>query len=311
MDPITHGVIGGLLAVGAGHTASISEPVFLASVLGAMAPDLDIVYHLKGQLSYLKNHRGKSHGPIGLILWSSIVTGVISIYTNVSWEVWAWAFIGGISHTFIDSLNSYGVQLYGIKKHQKISLNLLQVFDPVILILGLLGWLFQNLNFVHLTLLALASWIGLRYYFRRQGERKIYKWLTGLIGEPPCRIVVMPAMWGIWRWDFVAEYQEYYLSGSWWMNKNKITIAKEITRVDGESKEIALQTKVGQFFTSLTPVYAITREDWQDQEVLVFYDLRYLVGDRFLHRATIVLDERGLPYTQILQPFREDNCINL
>ncbi|MFZ5626104.1 MAG: metal-dependent hydrolase [Bacillota bacterium] len=312
MEPLTHGVIGGLVALGAGNTVSLSEPAFIASVLGAMAPDLDIVYHLKGQLSYLENHRGKSHGPVGLILWSSLVTCFLALFfDDINWQTWVWALIGGISHTLMDAFNSYGIHFTKPGRSKKISFNLVQVFDPIILLLGVLGLVYSSPFHARLALLAIAGWMVVRYCCRKIGENKIRTWLSRVKGQQPDKIIVMPAMWGLWKWDFVAEFNSQYISGSWWMNTDKKVIFKEIDKVERDIKEKVLETEAGKFFTLLTPVYAITRERWQDREAFVLYDLRYLVGDRYLHRATVILNEQGQPLTQVIQPFTEQNCINL
>lgn len=61
MDPITHGVVGLAIAAFTGETVSIASPYAMGSLLGAVIPDADIIMQVKGDYSYLKNHRGMSH----------------------------------------------------------------------------------------------------------------------------------------------------------------------------------------------------------------------------------------------------------
>ena len=148
MDPISHAIIGGALSLVNGGEISANNPFLIASMLGAVSPDFDIVYRLKGEVKYLREHRGFSHSIPGLVILSAGICAVLSlIYPAAALqELFLWAFVGAFSHTFFDYLNSYGVELFGPLSKRKFTLNLLQIADPIILILMGLSFVFAHFN---------------------------------------------------------------------------------------------------------------------------------------------------------------------
>ncbi|NLC11580.1 MAG: metal-dependent hydrolase, partial [Firmicutes bacterium] len=79
MDPITHAVFGIGLAGFSNTLFSPYNPIYAAAITGAVAPDLDVITHLGGRLSFLKHHRGFSHSLPGLILSAALISIIISI----------------------------------------------------------------------------------------------------------------------------------------------------------------------------------------------------------------------------------------
>ena len=73
MDPVTHGLVGAAVAVLSGAEVSFTNPFLIATTLGAVSPDLDIVYQSRGHYTYLKNHRGLSHSIPGLAFFASLI----------------------------------------------------------------------------------------------------------------------------------------------------------------------------------------------------------------------------------------------
>lgn len=57
MDSLSHGLIGLAVAGLSGHPFSLNDPIYLATAIGAQAPDFDIIVQLKDNFSYIKQHR--------------------------------------------------------------------------------------------------------------------------------------------------------------------------------------------------------------------------------------------------------------
>lgn len=114
MDPITHAVVGLGTASLSGQDFTLTNPVYLASITGALAPDLDILLRLGGEITYLKHHRGITHSLPGILILSAITTlGICLVLPSQKiLQVFLWAFIGGLSHSLLDIFNSYGVKLF-------------------------------------------------------------------------------------------------------------------------------------------------------------------------------------------------------
>jgi len=129
----------GRMAVGCyPDRAFLTNPIYLGSLLGALAPDLDIVLHIKGQVPYLRYHRGPSHGLLGwlFIPGNSLILGLF--FPTILASTLFWSFMGALSHTLLDILNSHGARLLWPFSNGRTTLNLLTIFDPVVFIL-LLG----------------------------------------------------------------------------------------------------------------------------------------------------------------------------
>ncbi|WP_370149829.1 metal-dependent hydrolase, partial [Exiguobacterium profundum] len=90
MDTATH--IG--MGLGLSAIATLSPEVsgdaqlFLAmtatALVGSHAPDFDTVFKLKGNSTYLRQHRGRSHGITALLAWPIIVSAVIGTVLGVN-----------------------------------------------------------------------------------------------------------------------------------------------------------------------------------------------------------------------------------
>ena len=99
MDPLTHALAGVLTASFSGEPMSITNPILLGALLGSMAPDLDIVYQTKGDVAYLKNHRGFNRVCCYLSWYSWFSKFDISrnglfddIFVDFSWNINTWFF---------------------------------------------------------------------------------------------------------------------------------------------------------------------------------------------------------------------------
>src|SRR5690554_3913753 len=137
MDPVTHGMVG--LAIASISGEPIIGAVSIGATLGAMSPDLDIVMQFKGHLSYLKNHRGISHSIPFLVGISLIISAILSwIFPDTAYsQILLWTFLGALSHSLLDILNSYGAQLFWPFSKKRFSGSLLLSYDPMIIILSL------------------------------------------------------------------------------------------------------------------------------------------------------------------------------
>src|SRR4029079_9183310 len=77
MDNLTHTLFGLTLArtplarAGRGTTAAL--------VLASNAPDIDIVAVIRGNDSYLRWHRGPTHGPLGIIALGLLVAAIVRL----------------------------------------------------------------------------------------------------------------------------------------------------------------------------------------------------------------------------------------
>lgn len=155
MDNLTHT----LTAIAISQTGLNRKTRFatLAVILGANAPDIDIVSGYKNSITYLEYHRGILHSFIGitglaLIIWTLLLLfgrkarPKPGIPFNSRWLLLA-AFLGTGSHLLLDFTNSYGVRPFLPFSGRWYAWDIMFIFDPLlwaIFIAGLgLPWLLR------------------------------------------------------------------------------------------------------------------------------------------------------------------------
>lgn len=140
MDTGTHLVMGISLA-GLAHidpvvaaSPSLAIAVTIATILGSQAPDADSVLRLKNNAVYIRNHRGISHSLPFLLLWTVLITGLLSLlFRGVSVPHLAlWTGVAVCIHVFSDLFNTYGTQAMRPFTEKWISWNIIHIFDPFI-----------------------------------------------------------------------------------------------------------------------------------------------------------------------------------
>ncbi|SDF22136.1 metal-dependent hydrolase [Sporolituus thermophilus] len=297
MDTLSHALIGMAVAGLSGHPLSASDPVYIAAVLGAQAPDLDIIAGLRGGMAYLRQHRAMSHSVPGVTAWSALIAaGLCFFVPDIAFtKAFGWAFAGGLSHIIVDYFNTHGAAvLWPLRKERK-SCHLLNVFDPILILLMLSLYTYP-LPMRHVALATftlLVSYLGLRLALRHRAA----KWLTGYFaGHAVMRVTIMPSLQRIFFWDFVIETTDRYFVGQVGALYPVLAVRAELSKQRiSEITAMAQNTFLGQFFQSFTPFRHVEEEQAENGKAVHIYDLRYFCGEEFRHRATIYFDDANTP----------------
>lgn len=289
MDSLSHALVGLAVAGLSGHQPSLGDPIYIATVLGAQAPDFDIVAQVRGNMAYLRQHRAFSHSIPGIALWAAAIAAGMELFASgtAAGQLWLWAFAGGLSHTVIDYFNSHGTAILWPFRRERKSFPLLNVFDPVLIIL-LLTTYATRLPMREISLLTfttLALYICSRYYLRQRAAA----WLTKrYAGELMHRIWVMPCLTRLFYWDFVVETERRYINGRLGALYPLLEIKADLPRHSLSPLAIeASKTTLGEFFTTFTPFIYFEEPSGSEAGRVNIYDLRYHSGERFIHSATI------------------------
>lgn len=312
MESVTHALIGAGFAALSGEVPSLTNPIYLGCILGSIAPDFDIILYLKGELPYLKHHRGFSHSLPGLALISLAITGVIGIFypLAVFWpQLIFWTFLGALSHSFMDVLNSYGAKILWPLIDNKINLNLLMILDPFLIVLFSALWFLPG----NLAVNAQIIWsiFGLYLLLRLLMREKLKRYLGDFFGLDGWEnSFILPAIYGMGTWDFAVTQNNTYIVGQVNFFKRKVLIRERLPIIK-ESKIIkkALQSKLGKVFQNFTPHFHITHCQSKDCHVINFLDLRYYIRNDFLHRGTVILDQQFNLVEGIFQPYHKNRRI--
>lgn len=156
MEPVTHFLTGACL--GRSGFNRITAYATLTMVLAAEAPDIDLVWGLRGPVAEFQHHRGITHTFLGAPFMAILVTGAIWLWHRwrmrglgkqasdtagsqpdrkqhappVRWGwIWFVALIADLSHLLLDWTNNYGLRpLFPLNPHWYAG-NIFFIFEPV------------------------------------------------------------------------------------------------------------------------------------------------------------------------------------
>ena len=312
MDPLTHVIVGAAVAVIGGAEVSIADPVLIAVVLGAVSPDLDIVYQYWGHYAYLKHHRGFSHSIPGLLGFAGIIGLIMTLVFPQTgfWTFFLWSFIGALSHSLMDLLNSYGVMLFYPFSKKKYTLNLLMITDPVFVAgnIGIIYAGYENNGWLWPIVVVTGVYLFFRLLMRRRAERLIRKYY----GVHVEKLVVMPSFIGLFKWDFIVRVNKKNIVGQLNLVTCRLQIHQRLKLATEEIAEKLERTKIGKIFKEFTPFCHIHCEEQDDKLIGRFIDMRYYVRNSFLHHATVIMDkEKDMVEKALFQPYSLKNQIEI
>ncbi len=299
MDTLSHALLGIAVAGLSGDPLSFNNPIYLAAIIGAQAPDFDIIAKVRGNFALLRQHRAFSHSIPGLVMWSSLITtGFFCFFAGAPPDkVFIWSFLGGLSHIIIDFFNAHGAAILWPISRERKSFSLLNVFDPVLLSIMLTVFL-QGLPAKETSLLFFSS-TGLYIVIRYALKLRASSWLKQYFADTTIiRILVLPSLKSILSWDFVVETNTQYYVGQLGILNLNIIIHSELAKQSlSPAAQGAQKTILGEFFSSFTPFSYVTEhhDNKQKAKLVHIYDLRYFLNKSFLHSATIVFGNDEQP----------------
>ena len=147
MEPVTHFLTGACL----GRSGFNRRTAYatLAMTLAAEAPDMDILWGLRGPVAGFEHHRGITHTFLGAPFVALAVTAVVWLWHRSRrgppvvpprWALmWLLSCLAVLSHIFLDWTNNYGVRPFFPFNPRWYSLDIAFIIEPVIFAALLLG----------------------------------------------------------------------------------------------------------------------------------------------------------------------------
>lgn len=313
MDPLTHIMVGLGLASYSGTPLSFGSPLYTAVTLGSLIPDLDFVWGIKGEISYLSEHRGASHSVLGIAALSFLSAALISLFFQDTpyGSLFLWTLAGSVSHILLDFLNPHGIQLLWPFKRKRYHWSLLNGFDPF-LVAG------SILIIINAHGQIIAPTLGLSFYavyiiFRWAMSVSAYQYLWKRFDRSQAKkTVIMPSLFSLWRWDFFIDNGNTITAGDIRPFRKDFHIATTLKKSTDSIITKALQYKVGKMFYDFTPYMHILPVKRENNEIILeFIDLRYRIKDSFLHSAVAVFNENEELETAFFCPFSKKKQIPL
>jgi len=302
MDTGSHVLFGATLAGFAMTDPALSSrPELLPFVLSALvvcshAPDFDTIVRLKSKGAYVRWHRGITHAVPAWPLWPLVgalpFAALPGVDASVAWHMYAWCLAAVAFHVALDALNGYGVQLLRPFSRKWVHLDVLTIWDPFLFALHLgtfAGWAAGawSPNPAFLLLYgATFAYIGFRMWRHRRRVRALRESL-----RPVGVCYVMPCLhW--WKWSFVAELEDRYVSG--FIRYGRIEDVSELEKGGpAESDplvEASRQSESARAFLAFASRVHVTVGETGDGYVVRFRDMRFRYGQTMPFGADVTLD---------------------
>lgn len=271
--------------------------VMLGTVLGAQAPDADIVLRLKGNASYIRNHRGISHSWIAVPIWAAIITSLIQwLYGfDLPWlHLGGWTLLATTVHVVSDLFNSYGTMAAWPVSKRFIAWNIIHLFDPFLFVLCLAAiglWAFGAADPARLFPFMYAILV-LYYLYRAQRHRSgtlRARNLDKTAGTaPPASYTLIPTL-TLSDWNVIRRDPDGSLTvGN--LHKNRLTWIETLRSADHEAVERSKRDKDIQGFLAISEycIAKLAAYEWGWE--VRWVDVRYRHKQEYLFNAVIVLD---------------------
>ena len=201
MDPIAHTFTGAALAAAGLRRAT---PLATAAlVIGANAPDIDVLAGFAGSYAALAMRRGWTHGVLALVVLPFVVTGLLLLWDRLrpgradrvparGRALLGLAALAVVTHPVLDWLNNYGMRWLMPFDGRWSYGDALFIVDPwVWLVLGAVLFLRYSRSALALTLWAvfwgLGTWLMLTAPFIPAPSRAL--WAAGVVAMLAARIL--------------------------------------------------------------------------------------------------------------------------
>ncbi|MBZ5749192.1 MULTISPECIES: metal-dependent hydrolase [Metabacillus] len=298
MDTSTHITMGfglaGLAYIDPAVAANpeLAHAILIGTVAGSNAPDFDYVIKLfKGNGMYTEHHRGASHSIPALFILTLIISSVISLFfSHITFlPLLYWTFLAVILHVGFDIMNTYGTQAGRPFTKKWLSLNFIPLFDPIIILIHVIGFILWLTNFspgivFFYGYFILTVYLIIRFFVSLEKRRYITE-ATNKMGE----MTIIPTMW-LQKWDFVHETESTYQVGS--IHGKNINWIHQFDKADFSCEiiNVSLADKNVQHFLANSKhthvLYFPTPSGFDVQWI----DLRFRNKDYYPYMAIVKLD---------------------
>jgi inner membrane protein len=234
MEPVTHFLTGACLGR-SGFNRKTAYAV-LAMTLAAEAPDIDVLWSMRGPLAGFEHHRGITHTFVAAPVMALIVTGIVWAIHRMRknppvlaprwFLIWLFALIADLSHLLLDYTNNYGIRPFFPFNPHWYAGSIVFIFDPLIFLALLsafvMPWLFgladreigarrtrfRGRGWAIAVLLFIALWWSLRNAEHAHSIALVRN--SGIVRDPITKIDAEPYIIDPFAWHVVAETSDYY-----------------------------------------------------------------------------------------------------
>lgn len=166
MDPLTHAVTGGSLSILNAKPDRFKIALF-AGIIGGILADADIfIRSAENPLLTIQYHRHFTHSlffvPFGALIAATLCWLFVFKFASFR-ELYRHAFLGYLTHPFVDAATSYGTHLYWPLTERREAWSIIPIVDPIPTLLLIAGIIIA-LRLKHLRWLRLCFTLYLLYF---------------------------------------------------------------------------------------------------------------------------------------------------
>lgn len=280
------------------------------ALLGAEIPDIDfVIRYVKGQVGYLKAHRGPTHGLAVLPLQALAIAGVLKWLSPTApfWPVFWFTLLGCLSHVLFDFGNDYGTQGLWPFSKRRIAMDIIPIIDVRVLGIIGFGWFLNWILVIDRALLFAGVWLALTLYSfaRYRQHRKAHAVVAQRFQlEADCgeaagcgegwnqeRVTIHPTLFSWNAWRYVIQQPGQIWTGLVWVGEGRVSEPEKAGNTYDRVVLASMKSSVVTAFASWVrrPRVEVTRRD--DLYEVRWTDMRYEVDGFSPFTAYAWLDE--------------------
>jgi len=253
MDIVTHGITGVL--VSRAFPSGNSGSMMMAVLMGALAPDLDVVAGLWDPMAAIAIHRTATHSFLGGVLVAVAVAGLVWGFSRENFlRLFGIAYLGLLSHIGSDVLTSFGTAILWPLTDRRFALAQHYIIDPMFSTIAL-AFLIATFRFKgKRESLATIGLAGLALYVLAAGAHKsiaLSRWQalmeTQEIG--PIRSAVLPLFPGPVRWLGVSETEKGFYQQSFRLYGPNTKTPHFFSKTDADLRDLERLREVQAFLS--------------------------------------------------------------
>lgn len=316
---MSHGLLGSIIA-GLGFGKKYQLLGYVATIVGSIAHDFDLLTVLRGPKAFYKYHREITHSLIGTLVLAIMISLGVYLFTPVKelLMVFVMVGVGLLSHLALDILTPWGLPLFHPFTSKKFSLDLIWFYDPVLICSLVAGVYFGYQMPAYKTVISvgavsvITAYLLFRMVQKHKARTIIFKELAG--DRNSCSISVLPSAISPFLWDVIVKKRNRYLHFCVDTRRKMILSHNEFSsgsfhkcvRCSQDSDYVEIFLKRSRF-----PFYNVTRKD--GQLYIVEWNDVHLANLGGVHGVEVQLDCNGTivgERLQIKKPVRRKKVKN-
>jgi len=251
MDIVTHGITGILFARAVPN--GDRRPLMATGLIGALAPDLDVIARLWDPMAAITVHRTATHSFLGGAVIAVVVAGIVWGFRRGNFfHLFGFAYLGLLSHIGSDLLTSFGTAILWPLTDRRFALAQHYLIDPIFTILALafLAASFRlkqrRVSLASTGLLAIGLYAVITGAVQRTAFIRWQEFME-LKGILPTRSAVLPLFPGPFRWLGVSETEKGFYQQSFWLYGSNVNAPHFFSKTNADLRDLERLREVQVF----------------------------------------------------------------